>query len=269
MSLALIPIFIVLGGLVGFLAGLLGIGGGMTIVPVLTALFSREGFAPVHVLPLAIGTAAATIVFTSISSARAHHKVGAVDWRIVRAMAPGLVVGSLIGPQIASALPPRVMAGIFAAFTWFTAVRMLGKPPAQGTQTLPGSGAMFLVGAGIGVFSGMVGAGGAFLSVPFMTRCNVRMHAAVATSAALGLPLAVAATIGFVIAGLRVTGLPPYSLGYVYLPALAAIVAASMIAAPFGARVAHTWNVTTLRRVFAGLMFLLGAYMGWRALGLA
>ena len=115
------------------------------------------------------------------------------------------------------------------------------------------------------MLSGIVGAGGAFLSVPFMVRCNVRMHAAVATSAALGLPIALAATVGFVYAGLRKTGLPPYSVGYVYLPALAAFVAASMLSAPYGARVAHSWDVARLKRVFAVLMTALGGYMAWRA----
>lgn len=260
-------VFALLGAFVGFLAGLLGIGGGMTIVPVLVAMFSREGFAPVHVLPMAIGTAAATIVFTSISSARAHHAHGAIQWPIVRSMAPGLVLGSLVGPQIASAMPGRAMAGFFALFTWFTAARMFRPAAPKATRVLPRAPGLFAVGAGIGVLSGMVGAGGAFLSVPFMVRCNVRMHAAVATSAALGLPIAIAATAGFIIAGLSKQGLPPYSIGYIYLPALAAVVAASIISAPYGARLAHSWPVAKLRRVFAVLMFALGAYMAWRAVG--
>jgi uncharacterized membrane protein YfcA len=214
---------------------------------------------------MAIGTAAATIVFTSISSARAHHAHGAIEWPIVRAMAPGLVVGSLIGPQIASAIPSRAMAALFAAFTWFTALRMIKPAARKATRSLPGPGGLFGTGVGIGLLSGMVGAGGAFLSVPFMIRCNVKIHAAVATSAALGLPIAIAATIGFIVAGMAKPGLPPYSVGYVYLPALAAVVAASMLSAPWGARVAHTWPVAKLRRAFALLMFALGAYMAWRA----
>ena len=265
MEPALIAVYLALGAFVGFLAGLLGIGGGMTIVPVLVALFTREGFALEHVLPLAIGTAVATITFTSISSARAHHARGAVDWSIVRSMAPGLVAGSLVGPQIASALPARTMAAVFTLFMWFTAFRMVRNAPPKPSRELPGAAGLFGVGAGIGLLSGIVGAGGAFLSVPFMVRCNVRMHAAVATSAALGLPIALAATVGFVYAGLRKTGLPPYSVGYVYLPALAAFVAASMLSAPYGARVAHSWDVARLKRVFAVLMTALGGYMAWRA----
>ena len=267
MNIALIPIFVALGGLVGFLAGLLGIGGGMTIVPVLAVLFSREGFEAAHVLPLAIGTACATIVFTSVSSARAHHSRKAVDWQIVKAMAPGLVVGSIIGPQIATALPPRVLAVVFGIFMWFTAARMLRNSQPKPSGKLPATPMLFGVGIAIGVVSGMVGAGGAFLIVPFLVRANVKMHAAVGTSAALGLPIAIAATLGYVIAGVRMEGLPPYSIGYVYLPAFAAIVVASVLFAPMGARVAHSWPVAKLRRSFAAMMFLLGIYMWWRAFG--
>lgn len=268
MNFALIPIFLVLGAAVGFMSGLLGIGGGFTIVPVLMAVFTAEGFATEHVLPLAIGTSAATVVFTTFASARAHHARGAVEWTIVRAMAPGLVLGSLVGPQIASALPPRAMAAIFGAFTWFTAFRMVKSLPTKATRReLPGRFALFGVGAGIGVIAGMVGTGGAFLAVPFMTRCNVKVHNAVATSAALGLPIALAATAGFIFAGLRQSGLAPYAIGYVYLPALVAIVAMSMPIAPLGARVAHAWPVARLRKAFAAMLLVLGGYMWWKSLG--
>ncbi len=138
MNLALLPIFLAVGAFVGFLAGLLGIGGGFTIVPVLVEVFLHEGFAREHVVPMAIGTSAATIMFTALSSVRAHHAKGAVNWPIVRAMAPGLVAGSLTGPQIASALPAPIMAGFFGAFIWFGAARMLrnlGSPfPDKGDE---------------------------------------------------------------------------------------------------------------------------------------
>jgi uncharacterized membrane protein YfcA len=267
MGIGLVAVFVALGAAVGFLAGLLGIGGGMTIVPVLVAAFTHESFPLQHVLPMAIGTAMATIVFTSVASARAHHAHGAVDWRIVRAMAPGLIVGSFIGPQVAAAIPWRLMAALFALFTWFTALRMVRPAATKTARTLPGIAALFGVGTGIGVLSGMVGAGGAFLTVPFMTRCNVPIHNAVATSAALGMPIALAATLGFIVAGFAQKDLPAWSIGYVYLPALAAIVAASMLSAPFGARTAHAWPVAKLRRAFAVLMAALGAYMVFWASG--
>jgi len=268
MNVALIPIFLVLGAVVGFMAGLLGIGGGFTMVPVLVEVFSSQGFAREHIVSMAIGTSAGTIVFTAFSSARAHHAKGAVDWRVVSAMSPGIIVGSLIGPQLASALPPAIMAGVFGAFIWWGAWRMLRNRPPVASRQLPGRVGLISMGTLIGVVAGMVGTGGAFLAVPFMTRCNVKLHAAVATSAAIGIPMAIAATIGFMFAGWNKPGLPPYAVGYVYLPALIGIVLTSMLLAPVGARVAHALPVARLRLVFASMLFCLGAYMWWKALHL-
>ncbi len=266
MNLALIPIFLALGAFVGFLAGLLGIGGGFTIVPVLVAVFTHEGVDARHVLPLAIGTSSASIVFTAFASARAHHARGAVAWPIVRAMAPGLVIGSLIGPQIASALPTHILAAIFGAFIWFAAVRTVRKPSVHVTGELPGRGALFGVGTAIGVMAGTVGTGGAFMAVPYLIRRKVTIHTAVATSAAIGLPVALAAALGFVFAGFGRAGLPAWSAGYVYLPALPFIVVASMLLAPLGARVAHASPGARLRYTFAAMLFVLGGYMWWMAI---
>ncbi|HVF65845.1 MAG TPA: sulfite exporter TauE/SafE family protein [Casimicrobiaceae bacterium] len=267
MSLALVSIFAVLGVAVGFLSGLLGIGGGFTIVPVLVEVFGREGFAARHLLPMAIGTSAATVIFTTFASARAHHVRGAVDWSIVRLMAPGLVVGSLVGAQIAAALPFALMAAIFGAFTWFTAFRMLKSATFKAARSLPAKPALLGVGTAIGAVAGMVGTGGAFLAVPFLARCNVDLRMAIATSAAMGVPIAAAATLGYVFAGWRSDDLPPWSVGYVYLPAAIAIVIGSMLVAPFGARVAHAWPLATLQRAFAAMLFVLGSYMLWKAFG--
>jgi uncharacterized protein len=263
---SLFPLYLTLGAFVGFLAGLLGVGGGFTIVPVLMEAFAHETFDAAQVLPLAIGTSSATIMFTAFSSARAHHRRGAVAWEIVRPLAPGLVLGSFIGPLIASALPMRVMAAFVGSVVWFAALRMLfGRPPAP-TGAVPGKGGLFAVGAGIGLIAGMAGTAGAFLAVPFLIRSNINVHRAVATSAAIGWPVAVAGTIGFIFAGLRQPNLPPYAIGYVYLPALAGIAAASMLLAPLGARVAHAWPVARLRRAFSFLLLVLGGYMLWRAI---
>jgi uncharacterized membrane protein YfcA len=189
-----------------------------------------------------------------------------VLWPIVGALATGIVLGSLVGPQIASALPTRAFAAVFGAFTWFSATRMLIVTQPKAGRDLPGKGALFGVGVGIGVISSLLGAGGGFISIPFMQRHNVSIHNAVATSAALGLPIAVAGTIGFIVAGLRQPDLPEWSAGYVYLPAMAAIVVASMLVAPLGASVAHRWPAVKLRRAFAALLYTLGAYMFWKAI---
>jgi uncharacterized membrane protein YfcA len=262
MDASLVPILLVLGAAIGFLAGLLGIGGGLTLIPVLTFIFTTQHFTEDHIVHMAVATATATMVFTALSSVRAHHRQKAVLWPIVYAMAPGIVIGSLIGPQLASALPTRAFAAVFGLFVWFSATRMLliaSKP--QPGRELPGRLPLFGVGAGIGVISSLLGAGGAFISVPYLGRRNVRMQSAVATSAALGLPIAVAGTIGFIVAGLRQTDLPRWSAGYVYLPAMAAIVVASMLCAPLGAHFAHRWPPVKLRRAFAVLLYTLGAYM--------
>ena len=267
MDLALLPILLALGAGIGFLAGLLGIGGGMTLVPLLTIIFTAQDFPAAHVVHMAVATSTAAMVFTALSSVRAHHqREGAVLWRVVAAMAPGIVVGSLIGPQIASALPSRAFAAVFGIFVWFSATRMLIASKPHPGRELPGKPTLFGVGTGIGAISSLLGAGGGFISIPYLGRHNVRIHSAVATSAALGIPIAVAGTIGFILAGLRQPDLPRWSAGYVYLPAMAAIVVASMLTAPFGAAVAHRWPAVKLRRAFAVLLYTLGAYMLWKAI---
>jgi len=265
MDLGLIAVYVALGAMVGFLAGLLGISGGMTMVPFFTLIFTRQGFPLDHVVHMAVATSTATIVFTSISSAREHHRHGAVLWKVVAGLAPGIVVGALAGPQIVGRMPTAWLAGFFGVFVAFSATQMLIDRKPKPTRELPGPAGLFGVGGAIGLVSSMVGAGGGFLSVPFMTWCNVKIHNAVATSAALGLPIALAGTIGFVVAGLSVQDMPPYTLGYIYLPALAAVVVASMLVAPIGARTAHRWPVKKLKRAFALLLYGLAAYMLWKA----
>ncbi len=260
----LVPIFLAIGGVVGFIAGLLGIGGGMTMIPMLTLIFSYQHFPPEHILHIAVATSLATIVFTSIASVRAHHAHDAVVWPIFWKLAPGILAGSLLGPQLVSGLSTSALSGVFAAFAAFTATRLLRSPKPKPTRSLPGPSGMFAVGSAIGVLSSIVGAGGAFISVPFMTACNVRIHNAVATSAALGLPIAAAGTVGYLIAGLRQTDLPPYTVGYVNLPALFAIATASMLAAPAGARMAHRWPVARLRRAFAVLLYAVAVFFLWK-----
>ena len=257
--------FVALGAVVGFLAGLLGIGGGMTMVPVLTIIFTRIAFPSAHVVHMAVATSTATIIFTAISSAREHHRHGAVLWPVVAGLAPGIIAGSLAGPQVVRGMSTSALALFFGVFVAFSATQMLLDKKPKPSRELPGKPGLFAVGGTIGMVSSMVGAGGGFLSVPFMTWCNVKIHNAVATSAALGLPIAVAGTVGFVIAGWGAQDMPRYSAGYIYLPALASIVVASMLTAPIGARTAHRWPVKKLKRAFALLLYALAAYMLWKA----
>lgn len=267
MDWTLLPVLLALGAMVGFLAGLLGIGGGMTLVPLLTILFAAERFPATHLVHMAVATSTAAMLFTALSSARAHQQKGAVLWPVVVAMGPGIVLGSLVGPQIASALPTRAFAAVFGAFTWFAATRMLIPKRTRAVRELPRKPALFGVGTGIGAVSSLLGAGGGFISIPFLERHNVNIRNAVATSAALGVPIAVVGTLGFILAGLRQPDLPRGSAGYVYLPAMAAIVVASTLVAPLGAALAHRWPAAKLRRAFAALLYALGAYMLWKAIG--
>ncbi len=267
MDPALVGAFLLLGAIVGFLAGLLGLGGGMTMVPLLTFVFARQGFAPAHVVHMAVATATATILFTSLASMREHHRHRAILWPVVGALAPGIIVGSLAGPQVVGGMSAALLSAFFGVFVAVAATNILVDRKPKPTRQLPGEAGLALVGGGIGLISSMVGAGGAFLTVPFMTACNVPMRNCVATSAALGLPIAVAGTIGFIVAGYGEAGMPAYSIGYVYVPALLVIVAASVISAPFGARAAHRWPVGRLKRAFAFVLYALAAYMLWRARG--
>ncbi len=253
--------YLALGAFAGFFAGLLGVGGGAIMVPVLALMFAAQGFPDAHLMHVALGTSMATIIFTSISSLRAHHSHGAVIWPIVRSIAPGIVVGTILGAQIAGRVPTRPLAMFFAAFISYVAIQMILNVKPKPSRELPGPAGMFGVGGFIGLVSALVAIGGGSLSVPFMTWCNVKVHHAIGTSAAIGFPIALAGTIGYLIAGYGATGLPDGSFGFIYLPALAATVVASMIVAPFGARVAHSLPVPTIKKVFAGVLILLSAKM--------
>ncbi|MBB1599118.1 sulfite exporter TauE/SafE family protein [Variovorax sp. UMC13] len=252
----------------GFLAGLLGIGGGMVMVPFITIILGQRGVSPDLAVKMAIATSMATIVFTSVSSVRAHHKRGAVRWDIVKRLSPGIVVGSLVGSLgVFALLKGTALAIFFALFVGFSATQMfLDKKPTP-TRQMPGTGGQFAAGGVIGFISGLVGAGGGFISVPFMTWCNVAIHNAVATSAALGFPIAVANVVGYVLSGTSVQGLPAGAFGYIWLPALVVIAACSVFTAPLGARAAHSLPVKKLKRVFASVLYLLAAYMLWKGLG--
>jgi len=261
----LIAWFLVLGAVTGFAAGLLGIGGGMVMVPFITMLLTAKGFPTEHIVKVAIATSLTTILFTSVSSVRAHARRGAVRWDIARTLAPGIMVGSVAGAQVAAALRGSVLAIGFGVFVALMATQMLFKRASVADRTLPGSAARFGMGGVIGLMSAIVGAGGAFITVPFLTRANVKIHQAVATSAACGFPIAFAGTLGYVYAGWGLQ-LPAGTAGYIYVPALASIVATSVLTAPLGARVAHAMDVGRLRTLFALLLYVLAAYMLWKGL---
>jgi len=262
----LIGELVALGLCAGFMAGLFGIGGGMLLVPFMTIILSHRGVDSSVAVKMAIATSMATILFTSLSSVRAHHRRGAVRWPLVRGMAPGILVGGLLaGGGVFALLKGQALALVFGLFVAFSATQLLrGKKPAP-HRDMPGFWGQAGAGSGIGFLSGLVGAGGGFVSVPFMTWCNVPIHNAVATSAALGVPVAIASTLGYLIGGWHLEPALPGAFGYLYLPALAVIALASMSMAPLGARAAHAMNVGQLKRAFAFLLYGLASYMLWKA----
>jgi uncharacterized membrane protein YfcA len=239
---------------------LLGIGGGMLMVPFMTFILSSKGFPADYTVKMAVATSLATICFTSLSSVRAHHQRGAVLWPVARLLAPGILVGSALGAQIAVAMPGKVLSVLFALFVGFSATQMFLDRKPKPTRTLPAGPGMFAMGGLIGMLSALVGAGGAFISVPFMTWCNVKIHNAVGTSSALGFPIALAGTLGYVWAGIGMPQMPAGSVGYIYLPALVIISIASMAMAPLGARTAHRMDIRPLKKVFATVLYGLAGY---------
>jgi len=256
--------YIALGLFTGFFAGMLGIGGGLVMVPALTMMFAvQAGFPATEVLHLALGTSMAAILFTSLASLRAHHQHGAVLWKVVVQITPGILAGTLIGTLFAGSVPSRPLALFFMAFVCLVALQMILDLKPRPSRDLPGAVGVFGVGTGIGAISALVAIGGGSLTVPFLTWCNVRVQHAIGTSAAVGFPIAIGGSLGYIFNGWGHPGLPSGSLGFVYLPALLWLVPSSMLIAPLGARLAHRLPVATLKRLFAAILILLAAKMAW------
>lgn len=248
------------GVVAGFLAGLLGVGGGMVIVPALLYVFHLIELPSTFEQHLAVGTSLATIMFTAISSLKAHHAKGAVRWSLVKTITPGIVIGTFAGAQLAGQVSAVALKWFFVAFAYAIAAQMLADFKPKASRELPGVAGTNAVGGVIGVLSSWVGIGGGSLSVPFMTLCNVPVKEAIGTSAAIGFPLALAGAAGFVVSGWS-HDLPAGSFGFVYLPALAGIVLASFPMAKVGAAVAHRLPVPVLKKIFAALLIVLASRM--------
>ncbi|WP_151445534.1 sulfite exporter TauE/SafE family protein [Lacisediminimonas profundi] len=249
------------GAIIGFLAGLLGIGGGMMLVPILAALFTAQQFAPDHVVHLALGTGMASIMFTSAASTRAHARLGAVDFALVWKIAPGMVAGSLASALAAGWIEQRALALAFAVIVYAGATQiLLNRKPSPG-RTVPGPIPLLCVGFAIGIICGLVSAGGAFLTVPFMLWCGIPIHRAIGTGSMLGIPVAMVGTIGYLVSGWSTPHLPADALGFVSLLALAGVSSGSMLTARLGARVSHRLPVLHLKRIFAFLLYALATKM--------
>lgn len=259
--LYIILTYLGVGAVAGVLAGLLGIGGGLIIVPMVVFCLTWQGIPQEFIMHIALGTSMASIMFTSVSSFWAHHKRGAVRWLVVRRIVLGILLGTFLGSCIAARLSNNFLKGFFVIFLYYVAIQMLTNRKPEPSRELPGQIGMFGVGNVIGVVSSLVGIGGGTLSVPFMMWCNLGVHEAIGTSAAIGFPIAIAGTAGYIFNGIQVSGLPDYSLGFTYLPALAGIVCASVLTAPLGVHLAHSLPVDRLKRVFAILLIVVATRM--------
>lgn len=259
--LTTILIYCCCGAVAGVLAGLLGIGGGLVVVPMLVFTFSLQGVAEPILMHLALGTSMATIIVTSISSFRAHHKRGAVNWLLVRKIVVGIFVGTFGGTWLAAALSTNVLKIFFSLFLYLVAAQLLLNRRPKASRQLPGAAGMFGVGSAIGLVSSLVGIGGGTMSVPFMLWCNIVVHHAIGTSAAIGFPIAVAGTLGYLLNGWGHELLPAYSIGYIYLPALLGIAGVSFLTAPLGVRLAHSLPVDKLKKFFGLLLLVVASKM--------
>jgi len=242
-------VYLAIGAVVGFLAGLLGIGGGAIMVPLLAWAYAAQGMPAERVVHLALGTSMATIFFTSASSMRAHHRHGAVDWSIVRAIAPGILAGAFGAAMVAGALPTRPLAMIFTVLVYGAATQIFFDLKPKTARALPGAAGLFSAGTAIGTASSLFAAGGAFLTIPFLMWCSVPVRRAIGTAAAVGFPIAVAGSAGYLLQG------------HVHGPSLALIVVTNMSLAPLGARCAYRLPVRRLRMIFALMMFAMATRM--------
>jgi uncharacterized membrane protein YfcA len=258
--------FVLTGACAGFAAGLLGVGGGLIIVPVLYLVFAHQGYDPLYLMHMALTTSLATIVFTSISSTRAHHKRQAVLWPLVFLLSPGIIIGAWLGGLFASDINSQNLINSFAIFEFIVAVNLILKRQTTQHNTAIKPLTATAGGFSIGFISTIVGIGGGTMTVPFLHWFNISMRRAVATSAACGFPIALVGTLSYIYAsyGLNIhnsAGAESTTIGYLHLNALLYIATSSFIFAPLGAKVAHNISEKTLRISFAVLLFSLSFIM--------
>jgi uncharacterized membrane protein YfcA len=259
-------IYAATGLVAGVLAGLLGVGGGVIIVPALTYAFEAQGVPGEVTVHLALGTSLATILFTSLSSVRAHHRRGAVIWDVVWRIAPGILAGTYLGSWVAAGLHALALKGFFATFLFAVAIQMLTGAHPRPARKLPGTAGVTGLGLAIGGISSLVGIGGGSLSVPLLIWCNVAVRQAIASSAAIGFFIAFSGAAGYVVNGMGSTHAVPGTVGFVHVPALVGVALLSVTTAPLGARLAHSLDPTRVKRIFALFLLLMGFRLAWDVL---
>lgn len=244
--------FLLLGSFVGFVSGLFGIGGGGIIVPVLTSIFLIQGTIEEHnVVHLALGTSMAVIIVTSISSIRAQQKKKAIEWGVVKMMIIGIFIGTFLATFIASKLDSFNLSIIFACFMLYSALMMFFGEKPKAENKIFSARTHFLSGGIIGGLSSLVSIGGGILSVPYLLMQNIDIRRAIATSSAIGLPIAISGTLGYIVNGWTYSSIENYNLGFVSIPALMSVAFASFLTAPLGVKLVHKIDVNLMKKLFS------------------
>lgn len=254
----IIATYLIAGVFAGLIAGLFGVGGGLVVVPILVLAFQWQGFSPDILTHLAVGTSLATIVFTSASSLISHHQKGAVRWAILKPMSLGIILGAFLGVATVIQLNGELLKKLFGIFAVLVAIKMLVKVEFDNKKNVPGSRIFVIAGIIVAWVSSIFGIGGGTLTVPFLSRYRIQMKEVVGTSAACGFPIAIFASISNIYLGEGTQGLPEWSAGFVYLPALAGIVLTSVFFAKLGANLAHFLPGILLNRLFSVFLMLVG-----------
>lgn len=256
-----ILIFLLLGIFVGFMAGLFGIGGGGIMVPVLQAIFLFQGVPVESVMHLALGTSMASIIVTSTSSMHAHHLKNGVIWKVVKSMVPGVIAGAFITTLFISYISSYYLALFFSLFMACISIKMFLSTKPKSIRKMAGTPGLLTAGGAIGVISALVSIGGGSLTVPYLTWQNIDIKKSIGTSAAIGVPISIAGTLGYIYSGWGSQSGIAYTFGFVYMPAVVLISAASFFTVPYGVSLAHKLNVTTLKKAFSVLLIILSIKM--------
>ncbi|WP_281545655.1 sulfite exporter TauE/SafE family protein [Grimontia sp. SpTr1] len=261
-TLWLFGVCLAVGGVVGLLAGLLGIGGGLIVVPALSVLLPWAGISSNLVMPMALATSLASIVITSSSSAYTHYRLGNVQPSIIKTLLPGILLGGLLGSAIADRMPTEYLPKVFGIIVLLLALQMALSLRIKSARPLPSPLGSMTSGTAIGMIASLAGIGGGSLTVPYLNYHGVEMRKAIGSASLCGVFLALSGVIGFIFFGLtQPETLPPYSVGYVYLPALIGIVVTSVMTTRYGARLATRLPTPIIKRVFAVFLLLVGASM--------